>query len=219
MATALTFTSLQEDLRKYLERGTVNDPTVYTQLPRLINNAEREMAQKLKILGFKIFYNQDLVAGQSVYEKPDRWRTTESMWFGTGATPGVVGQKRNPLFARGYEYCRVYWPDPSLRDIPRFYSDYDYFHWLIVPTPVAAYPWELGIYEMPALLDDVNQTNWTTDFAPTTLLYRCLLECEPFLKDDERIPVWKANYEESASLLNGQDLQRLIDNQTAREKD
>lgn len=218
MPTAMTYTSLLVDLRRYLERGQVTDTTVFDQLPRLINNAEREIAQDLKILGFKMPYNTDLVSGQSVYVKPDRWRLTESMWFGHGVTQLVVGQVRAPLFARSYEYCRSFWPDASVLGIPKFYADYNYSNWLIVPTPIVAYSWEAVVYEMLPLLDDVNQTNWLTDYAPTTLLYRALLECEPFLKEDERIPVWKGMYVESSSKLTGQDLQRIIDNQTSRER-
>ena len=52
MPTAMTFNSLQDDLRGYLERGTAVDVTVYEQLPRLINLAERDIARALKIQGF-----------------------------------------------------------------------------------------------------------------------------------------------------------------------
>ncbi len=48
----MTFTSLKEDVRRYLERGYVDDTTVYEQLPRLINLAERAIATELKFQGF-----------------------------------------------------------------------------------------------------------------------------------------------------------------------
>ena len=47
----MTFNSLITDLQQYLERGTSVDPTVFEQLPRLVNLAERDLAQTLKILG------------------------------------------------------------------------------------------------------------------------------------------------------------------------
>lgn len=214
MATVMTFTSLLEDLRRYIERGEVTDTTVYDQLPRLVNNAEREIAQGLKILGFKNVVTADLIAGQSVYDKPDRWRSTVGMWWGAG----VSTNDRTPLFTRGYDYCRTYWPNSSLRANPQFYADYDYFHWLVVPTPVATVPWEVIYYQQPALLDNVNQTNWLTNLAPTTLLYRALMECEPFIKNDERIAVWKGMYSDSFSTLNAQDIQRIVDNSTSRQR-
>lgn len=215
MSTAMTFTSLQEDLRRYLERGFVEDTTVYDQLPRLINNAEREIAQDMKILGFVENLNSSLTATVPTYLKPNRWRATVSMNFGIGAS----NNKRVQLYPRSYEYCRQYWPNATLTGIPKFYADYDFYHWLIVPTPIASYPWELNIYQQPPFLDSVNQTNWLTDLASTTLLYRSLLECEPFLKNDSRIAVWKDAYETSKASLDAQDLRRIADRNTSREKD
>jgi hypothetical protein len=42
MATAMTFTSLKQDVQRYLERGgtLASDPIVFEQIPRLINLAE-----------------------------------------------------------------------------------------------------------------------------------------------------------------------------------
>lgn len=220
MPTAMTFTSLQEDLRRYLERGEVTDTTVYEQLPRLINNAEREIAVDLKILGFIEPMISTLTAGTSVYAKPDRWRSTVSMNYGiVGANPANQN-KRIQLYTRSYEYCRQYWPDSEVTDPeqpPEFYADYDYGHWLIAPTPAIDYPWEVLCYVLPALLDTTNQTNWLTNYAPTTLLYRSLLECIPFLKQDERTKTFAPMYEQSKGMLNVQDLRRIVDRNTARE--
>lgn len=66
MAETLTFNSLQTDMRQYLERGTSVDPTVFEQLPRLINLAERQLANSLKILGFIRVVTDTLGIGQSV---------------------------------------------------------------------------------------------------------------------------------------------------------
>jgi hypothetical protein len=216
----MTFNSLLVDLRRYLERGSVVDTEVYAQLPSLINLAERNIARGLKVLGTQ---NQvvsapptgGLVAGTSVYAKPDRWRETVSMNFGTGLT----NNSRKPLFPRSYEYCRSYWPDSDIRGEPEFYCDYSFSHWLIVPTPVATYPWEILYYQQPPYLDDTNQTNWLTQYAPDALLYRCLLECEPFLKHDERIGTWAQLFTSAMSMLDGEDLQRIVDRSSVRDKD
>lgn len=214
MATAMTFASLQEDVRRYLERGSVADADVYAQIPSLINLAERQIASELKVQGFIDVLTFNLVAGQSVYDKPDRWRTTVSMSFGDGAT----FESRVSILPRSYEYARAYWPDSTVQGAPEFYADYDYSHWLVVPTPDAAYPAEALVDRMPALLDDANQTNWLTDFAPQLLLYRTLLEASPFLKNDERIPVWQSLYDRAAAMINGEDLSKIFDRAAARKE-
>lgn len=212
MPTAMTFTSLQEDMRRYLERGYVVDTTVYEQLPALINLAERAIATELKFQGFINVVTAAFVAGTSVYQKPDRWRQTVSINYGSGDDNNT----RNPLFARSYEYCRSYWPDASEQSTPLFYADYDYEHWLITPTPDAAYPFEILYYQQPPLLDSTNQTNWLTDYAPNALLYRALLEATPFLKNDERIPTWSAMYGQQMQAINVQDLQKMVDRSATR---
>lgn len=216
MATTTTFTTLKEDVQRYLERGATmgTDPIIVEQLPRLINLAERRIARELKVQGFSTVVTGTLSAGQSVYPKPDRWRDTVSMNIGTGAG----NTTRKQLFTRAYEYVRQYWPDETLTGEPQFYADYDYTHWLFAPTPDADYPFEILYYELPPLLDDSVQSNWLTEYAPQLLLYGTLLEATPFLKNDERIPVWQSMYDRAAAMLNGEDLAKVLDRNAVRKE-
>lgn len=216
MATTMTFTTLKEDVQRYLERGATlaSDPVVFEQIPRLINLAERRIARELKVQGFINVVTTTLTPGQSVYDKPDRWRDTVSINIGTGAGNAT----RKTLFTRDYEYLRSYWPNEADTDEPVFYSDYDYTHWLLAPTPDAAYPIEILYYELPPLLDDSIQTNWLTEYAPQLLLYGTLLEATPFLKNDERIQVWQNMYDRAAAMLNGEDLAKILDRSAMRKE-
>ena len=214
MATTTTFSSLKEDVRRYLERGftLASDEIVYEQLPRLINLAERRIARELKVEGLISVISSTMQAGLAVYPKPDRWRTTVSFNFGTGDQ----GNEYNQLFARTYEYVRSYWPDRSQTGVPLFYAEYDYNNWIVAPTPDAAYPFEVLVYQLLPLLDDTNQTNWLTEYAPQVLLYATLLEATPFLKNDERIQVWQQMYDRAAQALNGEDPQKILDRSARR---
>lgn len=216
MAQTMTFTTLQQDVRRYLERGSsyASDPVVYEQIPRLINLAERRIARELKVQGLINVVTGTLTVGQSVYSKPDRWRDTVSINIGTG----TQNNTRKVLFTRAYEYLLSYWPDRTATDQPLFYSDYDYDHWLIAPTPDAPYPFEILYYELPPLLDDEVQTNWLTEYAPQLILYGTLLEATPFLKNDERIGVWQQMYDRAAAMLNGEDLAKILDRSAVRKE-
>ena len=202
MSYSMTYDSLLEDLRRYLERGfTVeSDAIVYEQLPRLITLGERRIARELKIEGFIRAVQAPLQPGVAVYLKPDRWRDTVSM---------SVDNK--PVFARSYEYVRNYWPDEAQLGAPQYYADYDYQHWILAPTPIAASTWEILYYEQPRFLGEDFQTNWLTEYAPDLLLYAALLEATPFLKKDERIGTWQALYDRAAQAINGEDLKRIMD--------
>jgi len=214
MATTTTFTTLKEDIRRYLERGftLASDQIVYEQIPRLINLAERRIARELKVEGLINVLTGTMQPGLAVYPKPDRWRSTVSFNFGTGDQ----NSEYNQLFPRSYEYVRSYWPNRSETDVPLFYAEYDYNNWIVAPTPDQAYPFEVLVYQLLPLLDDTNQTNWLTDYAPQVLLYASLLEATPFLKNDERIPVWQQMYDRSAQALNGEDLSKILDRSARR---
>jgi hypothetical protein len=63
-------------------------------------------------------------------------------------------------------------------------------------------------------LDSANQTNWFTIYAPQALLYGSLLQAMPFLKNDERLPMWQAQYQQIVSTLKAEDVTRIGDRQT-----
>lgn len=220
-ATFMTFDTLKSDVQNYLERGNsvTSDPTVYAQIPRLINAAERKLIQVLKLQGtIEVLNDQTgFTPGISVIPKPDRWRETVSFSYGDSGN----NNRRKTLFPRSYEYCRAYWPDDSVQDPtqpPRFYCDYDYYHWLVVPTSPGTYPIEVVCYMQPPLLSPTNQRNWFTDLIPNALLYGTLLEATPFIKDDTRIQTWQAYWQLEVQSLTTQDLQKLIDRSADRSR-
>lgn len=211
MPTALTFTSLQSDMQAYLERGGPLDATVNAQIPRLINLAERGCVRDTKIQGYITVLTTTLNANTSTLAKPDGWRETVSMYYGSGST-------RNPIFPRSYDYLRMYWPDPSQTGTVLFYADYDYQNWLFAPTPSANINLEILCYMQPPLLDASNTTNWLTEYAPELLEYRAFWEMCLFLKDDAGASRWAQKYAAALGGINTEDLQKIIDRSVTRQE-
>jgi hypothetical protein len=202
-AAVMTYDSLVADISSYLER---TDQATLEKIPTFIMLAEQVIAAEIKFLGNLTPMQSNLVTGQAVVDKPARWHKTVSMNV-------TVGGVRQPVFLRKYEYLREYWPDPTQTDPPKFYADYDYTHWLIAPTPDDDYAFEVLYYERIQPLDSSNQTNWFTIYAPQALLYGSLLQAMPFLKNDERIPMWQAQYDKIMQVLKAEDIQRMGDRQ------
>lgn len=202
-AAVMTYDSLVADISSYLER---TDQATLEKIPTFIMLAEQVIAAEIKFLGNLTPMTSTLVANQAVIDKPARWHKTVSMNV-------TVGGVRQPVFLRKYEYLREYWPDPTETGAPRYYADYDYTHWLIAPTPDVAYNFEVLYYERIQPLDSSNQTNWFTIYAPQALLYGSLLQAMPFLKNDERIPMWQAQYDKIMQVLKAEDIQRMGDRQ------
>jgi hypothetical protein len=219
----MTFQSLQDDIQAYLERGNILDPIVYAQLPELINFAERRIARELKVVGFLVAATFTMSANLAVYPKPDRWREMVSLNVGSAPTGTSV---RNQVFPRSYEYLRTYWPDDTqtylstygVYGAPKFYAEYNYQNIIVAPTPDQAYPAEMVYYEEPALLDETNNTNWITQYAPNLLLYSALLECSPFIKNDARMATWQGLYDRAAAVLNSESKAAVLDRSSTRQE-
>ena len=203
MAAVMTYTSLAADIASYLERS---DAQTIAKIPTFIMLAEQVIASEIKFLGNLTVNNSTMVQGTAVIEKPARWHKTVSMNV-------VVAGERQPVFLRKYEYLREYWPDATATGVPAYYADYDYTHWLVAPTPAAAYTFEILYYQRLQPLDDSNQTNWFTEYAPQALLYGSLLQAMPYVKNDDRIPMWQAQYQQIIQTLKSEDLQRMGDRQ------
>ena len=204
MAVAMTYNSLVSDIQKYLER---TDTATVEKIPTFIMLAEQIIASQIKFLGTLTVNTSSMVQGNAVIPKPARWRKTISMSI-------VKDGEKQPVLLRKYEYLRNYWPDDTATGMPLYYGDYDYTHWLIAPTPDAAYNFEVLYYERPQPLDATNQSNWFTEYAPQALLYGSLLQAMPFLKNDGRVALWQQQYDLIMATLKAEDVQRIGDRQT-----
>ena len=136
-ASVMTYDSLVENIQSYLER---TDAATLDKIPLFIMLAEQVIASQIKFLGNLTVNTSTMTAGENVIDKPARWHKTVSMNI-------TVAGERFPVFLRRYEYLREYWPDPAQTEVPKFYCDYDYTHWMVAPTPAAAYNFEVLYYE------------------------------------------------------------------------
>jgi hypothetical protein len=202
-ASVMTYDSLVENIQSYLNR---TDTATLDKIPLFIMLAEQVIASRIKFLGNLTVNTSNMVIGTAVIAKPARWHKTVSMNI-------TVAGERKPVLLRKYEYLRNYSPDPTATGIPEYYADYDYTNWLVAPTPAAAYAFEVLYYERVQPLDSSNQTNWFTIYAPQALLYGSLLQAMPFLKNDERIPMWQSQYDAIMGTLAEEDKLRIADRQ------
>jgi len=204
-AAVMTYDSLVSDISSYLER---TDDATLEKVPTFIMLAEQVIASQIKFLGNLTPMTSTMTASQPIIDKPARWHKTVSMNV-------TVSNQKTPILLRKYEYLREYWPNPTETDVPLYYADYDYTHWLVAPTPDDDYAFEVLYYERIQPLDSSNQTNWFTIYAPQALLYGTLLQAMPFLKNDDRIPMWQGQYDLIMQTLKQEDIQRIGDRQAA----
>ena len=205
-----TYSYMVNEIKSYLNR---NDAETINRIPGFISNAELQICLDSKNVGFVKYIVGNFINTESVYQKPARWKRTLSFNY------GMAGNFRKQLFLRDYSYARVYWPDATKTDLPLFYSDYGFANWLIAPTPNANYPFEVGYLEQVEPLSEQNPENWISLYIPQILLFGSLLQATPFVKTDERLPLWEKMYRDGIAALNAEDDQRVLDRAANRSAD
>tara|TARA_R100001594_G_scaffold102382_1_gene137106 strand:- start:105 stop:731 length:627 start_codon:yes stop_codon:yes gene_type:complete len=76
---------------------------------------------------------------------------------------------------------------------------------LFGPTPDDGYGYSMTYYKAFDALGDDTQTNWLILNAPDLYLYGTLLQAEPFLMNDERVPLWERGVRQVINDLQEQD--------------
>jgi len=202
-AYVMTYDNLVTDVAQYLER---TDTATLDKIPTFIGITEQKIAAQLKLLGNLTVQASNFVTGQNIIDKPARWHKTVSFNL-------TLAGRRQPVLLRTYEYLREYWPDPAQQDVPKFYADYDYTHWMIAPTPDSGYSFEILYYERIQPLDSSNQTNWFTIYAPQAMLYGSLAEASVFLKNFDKAKEYGSQFDFIMKTLTAENKLRLADRQ------
>lgn len=194
-----TYDNLVLDVQQYMER---NDPDFVAQIPTLIGLAESAIAAELKSLLQLVVVETNLTTNDPVLVKPTRWRKTISM--------KINGK---PVLLRSQDYIAQYnsESDPGQ---PLYYAEYDYNNWNFAPVPDQDYPVEIIYYSLVQPLDSTNQTNLFTQIAPQAMLFGTLLQAQGYLKALDKLPVWKAYYNDCIASLKKEDNTRRVDRNT-----
>jgi hypothetical protein len=210
MAQNLTYNSLVSDMGAYVEKARIPGSAGYDQIPRIINQAERDIIDELKLQGYEATLRTTLEANKAVVPKPDRWKKTIAIRI-------VVDGRNHYIYPRSYEYCQVFWPDPTLVGVPKFYADHGRTHWHFAGTPAEAYPLEAKIFQLPRLLGPEQQTNWMTEIAGGALLMRCNKELAFFLKKYDEASAFEAEYGKRITAISATDAQKIMDRAAERD--
>jgi hypothetical protein len=206
----MDYNSLTAQIQQYAKR---TDQFFIDQIPNFIDQGINRIYSEAKSIGFETVVNNNLTANSSSLAKPANWKETVSINI-MDDRPGA-----NPissfLFLRSLEFCKSYWPNSVDTSTPTFYADFEgYNAFYIAPTPDYAYPFQLIYLSLPLFNQD-NPTNFLTERYPSLLLYASMLETTPFLKDDERVPVFESLYNRALQGVN-QDSKKLYIDRIAK---
>ena len=189
-----TFTELKDAVADWLDRSDLTD-----RIPDFIALAEARINRELRIRPMEVRSTMYTTVDQQYFNLPGGYIQMRNIQLNTNPT--------TPLeYITPEMLDRLY--GSSTTGKPRAYTLIgDEIQ--LAPIPDSAYQLEMAFYEKFTPLGDGSAgtvtSNWLTANAPDVLLYGALMEAEPFIKNDERIPVWLNGYSNAINKLQQQD--------------
>jgi len=189
-----TFTELKDAIADWLDRSDLTD-----RIPDFIALAEARINRELRIRPMEVRSTMYTTADQQYFQLPGGYIQMRNIQLNTNPT--------TPLeYITPEMLDRLYGSTTTGK--PRAYTLIgDEIQ--LAPIPDSAYQVEMAFYEKFTPLGDGSAgtvtSNWLTANAPDVLLYGALMEAEPFIKNDERIPVWLNGYSNAINKLQQQD--------------
>lgn len=185
-----TYTELKDAIADWLDRSDLTN-----RIPDFIALAEARLNRELRIRPMEVRSTMTTTVGQRYFNLPGGYLQMRNFQINT-----------NPITPLEYitpeMLDRLYGSNTTGK--PRAYSLIgDEIQ--LAPIPDSAYTLEVAYYEKFTPLSTDVTTNWLTENAPDVLLYGALIEAEPFVKNDERMPLWLNAYKEAIDKIQKAD--------------
>ena len=190
------YTELKTAVANWLDRDDLTD-----RIPEFIALAEARFNRVLRLRSMEVKYTADTVAGQRNLAVPASYIQMRNFQVNT-----------SPLTTLSYVTPEIYdrvWGG-STSGTPKFYT--------ILANEVSFGPIPATIMEVEMLFykkfDNLasattsgypDSINWLLTNAPDIYLYGTMLEAEPFIMNDERVPLWAQALQQGVSDLQEQD--------------
>jgi hypothetical protein len=187
-----TYTELSDNLQSWIE----DDDTEFTaSIDEIINLGEMRLWRDLDLSIFKADGTASTAASTETLTKPvaDTELVTWQSLYYENAGERVWLELRSVDFVRDHQVIGATAP-------PRYYAEQTETDWLLSPIPDAIYTVNTRGITRPTRLSVGNPTTWLSLHQDDMLFKACLAEAEGFLKADDRVEMWKAEYAEALPL-------------------
>ena len=198
----MSYTTLVANIQNFME----DDSTELTaSIDTIIAQAEEMVFQRLANLPcFRKITTANLVIGTFDY-------TVASARMIRQVSVTDSSSNVNYLNHRLDSYLRDYWPNSSTSGTPVMYSTKNAGTSgtviTVAPTPSATLAYQVDFIAPETGLSSSNANTWIDTNAPAVLLAAALYETSAFLKAEETLKLYKAQFDEAAQLFV-QEMQR-----------
>ena len=182
-----TYSELKAEIAKWLHRSDLD-----AVIPTMIRLAEIQLNADLTSRSMEVKTTLATTAGSQTVALPDDLLDIKRLQ--------VIGSPNRVLIYRSAD--EIAQDNPSATTgMPEVFSVYGPTVELS-PVPDDVYTLELLYYQKIPALSDTNTTNWLLINCPNAYLFGALLQAQPFIMNDERLPVFQSLYRQSVDGLN-----------------
>jgi len=184
------YTELKTAVANWLDRDDLTD-----RIPEFIALAEARFNRVLRLRSMEVKYTANTVAAQRNLALPTNYIQMRNFQVNT-----------SPLTVLSYVTPEIYdrlWGG-STQGTPEFYTILA-DEVSLGPIPASVQEVEMLFYKKFDNLSGSTATNWLITNAPDIYLYGSMLEAEPFIMNDERVPLWAQALQQGISDLQEQD--------------
>lgn len=180
-----TYSDLKNSLASWLNRDNLT-----SYIPDFIALGEARIYRELRIRAMETALSSTIASG--VIAVPSDYVEMKYCY--------VDGSQSQHLLRKTAQWILEKYPTRSSDGKPKYFAQ-DAGNFIFGPYPNDAYTIKGTYYKRLTALSDSNTTNWFTTNAPGILLFAALLEAEAFMKNDPRIELWDAKYEEEKATI------------------
>ena len=184
------YTELKTAVANWLDRDDLT-----ARIPEFIALAEARFNRVLRLRSMEAKYTANTVAAQRNLALPASYIQMRNFQVNT-----------SPLTTLSYVTPEIYdrlWGG-STQGTPKFYTILAN-EVSLGPIPASVQEVEMLFYKKFDNLSVSTTTNWLITNAPDIYLYGSMLEAEPFIMNDERVPLWAQALQQGISDLQEQD--------------
>ena len=174
-----TYSELKTAVADWLNRSDLT-----SAIPNFIALAEAEMNRQIRHR--KMVTRATATLDTPYFAVPADWKETIRFQLNTNPITPLVFVTPEQLLEDSQKY--------SSGNQPMFYTTIGQ-QFEVLPQPAGSYEAELLYYANLPSLSDAAPTNWLLTESPDIYLYATLIQSAPYLKEDERTPVWTAMYD------------------------
>jgi hypothetical protein len=185
-----TYSELQTAVANWLDRDDLTD-----RIPEFIALAEARMNRVLRLRLMESKYTAATVASQRNYALPAQYIQMRNFQINT--SPITPLQYVTPEI-----YDRLY--GSTSAGTPQFYTIIA-GELQLGPIPGSIMTMEMLFYKKISALTTLNPTEAMLTDNPDIYLYGALMEAEPFIMNDERVPLWMQGFNQAVADLSEQD--------------